>query len=126
MPQITLPTITPAWPGIAKDATTPTTLILPAPAPPSKPRRPNDHTRTRHPPADTVCGRRAVRVADIACVLLEVFGMSQSLTARARQLFECRRNGAKWVRAVRYLRSRNLWLLDKEILRKETQQRSAA
>lgn len=53
--------------------------------------------------------------------------MNKSLTTRARELFEPnRRNAAKWVHAVRYLRRRNLWLLDKEILRKETQQRSAA
>ena len=49
-----------------------------------------------------------------------------SLTTRARELFANRRNAARWVLAVRYLRARNLWLLDKEILRKETQQRSAA
>jgi uncharacterized protein (DUF2062 family) len=35
-----------------------------------------------------------------------------SLTSRARNLFPTRRNGAKWVRAVQYLRSKNLWLLE--------------
>lgn len=49
------------------------------------------------------------------------------LTIRALQLFgPNERNAARWLRAIRYLRARNLWLLDKEILRKETQQRSAA
>lgn len=42
-----------------------------------------------------------------------------SLTARARALFPTKRNGAKWVIAVRYLKRRGLWLLDKEILRKD-------
>jgi len=35
-----------------------------------------------------------------------------SLTARAKQLYPCRRNAAKWVLAVRYLRSKNLWIVE--------------
>lgn len=38
--------------------------------------------------------------------------MSKSLTARARALFPDRRLAAKWVLAVRFLRSRSLWVLD--------------
>ena len=36
-----------------------------------------------------------------------------SLTAQARKLHPNRRNGAKWVMAIRYLRRKNLWVLDK-------------
>jgi hypothetical protein len=35
-----------------------------------------------------------------------------SLTTRARRLHYTRRNAAKWVLAVRYLRARNLWLIE--------------
>jgi hypothetical protein len=49
------------------------------------------------------------------------------LTVRALKLFgPSTRNAAHWLRAVRYLRARNLWLLDKEILRKGQQERNAA
>ena len=36
-----------------------------------------------------------------------------SLTQKALQLHPCRRNAAKWVLAVRYLRSKNLWILER-------------
>tara|TARA_R110002126_G_scaffold220_1_gene1142 strand:+ start:3070 stop:3216 length:147 start_codon:yes stop_codon:yes gene_type:complete len=36
-----------------------------------------------------------------------------SLTTRARLIYPNRRNGAKWVMAIRYLRRKNLWVLDK-------------
>ena len=35
-----------------------------------------------------------------------------SLTAQARQFYADRRLAAKWVVAVRFLRSRHLWILD--------------
>jgi hypothetical protein len=35
-----------------------------------------------------------------------------SLTTRARRLHPVRRNAAKWVLAVRYLRKKNLWVLE--------------
>lgn len=35
-----------------------------------------------------------------------------SLTMRATALHPSRRNAAKWVLAVRYLRKRNLWVLE--------------
>ena len=35
-----------------------------------------------------------------------------SLTQRARNLFPTRRNAAKWVRAVQWMRQRNLWILE--------------
>lgn len=35
-----------------------------------------------------------------------------SLTTRAAALHPCRRNAAKWVLAVRYLRRKNLWVLE--------------
>lgn len=35
-----------------------------------------------------------------------------SLTQRAVNNFPTRRNAAKWVLAVRYLRSKKLWVLD--------------
>jgi hypothetical protein len=35
-----------------------------------------------------------------------------SLTTRARRLHYKRRDAAKWVLAVRYLRKNNLWLLE--------------
>lgn len=35
-----------------------------------------------------------------------------SLTTRARRIHPNRRNAAKWVRAVQYLRSRKLWVLE--------------
>lgn len=35
-----------------------------------------------------------------------------SLTSRAKELHPNRRNAAKWVIAVRYLRRKNLWVLD--------------
>ena len=38
--------------------------------------------------------------------------MELSLTARARKLHPNRRNAAKWCLAVRYLRRKNLWVLD--------------
>lgn len=36
-----------------------------------------------------------------------------SLTSKARRIHPNRRNAAKWVMAVRYLRRKNLWVLDK-------------
>jgi len=36
-----------------------------------------------------------------------------SLTAQARKLHPNRRNAAKWCLAVRYMRQRHLWVLDK-------------
>jgi len=38
--------------------------------------------------------------------------MEMSLTQRARGLFTTRRNAAKWVRAVQWLRRKNLWLIE--------------
>ena len=35
-----------------------------------------------------------------------------SLTRYARRLHSNRRNAAKWVRAVLYLRNKNLWILE--------------
>ena len=35
-----------------------------------------------------------------------------SLTRRAVQLHQNRRNAAKWILAVRYLRRKNLWVMD--------------
>jgi len=35
-----------------------------------------------------------------------------SLTTRALTLHACRRNAAKWVLAIRYLRARHLWILE--------------
>lgn len=35
-----------------------------------------------------------------------------SLTARAAKIYPTRRNAAKWVLAVKYLRRRNLWVLE--------------
>jgi hypothetical protein len=35
-----------------------------------------------------------------------------SLTSRARGLFTTRRNAAKWVRAVQWMRQRNLWIIE--------------
>ena len=35
-----------------------------------------------------------------------------SLTQRARSLFPTTRNAAKWVQAVRWMRERNLWVLE--------------
>jgi len=35
-----------------------------------------------------------------------------SLTTRATSLHPNRRNAAKWVLAIRYLRSRHLWVLE--------------
>lgn len=35
-----------------------------------------------------------------------------SLTSRAMKLHHNRRNAAKWVLAIRYLRERNLWCLE--------------
>ena len=35
-----------------------------------------------------------------------------SLTKYARKLHSNRRNAAKWVLAVQYLRSKNLWILE--------------
>ncbi len=35
-----------------------------------------------------------------------------SLTTRAVTLHQCKRNAAKWVLAVWYLRRRNLWVLE--------------
>jgi len=37
---------------------------------------------------------------------------AMSLTSRAKALHPNRRNAAKWVIAVRYLRRKNLWVLD--------------
>lgn len=36
-----------------------------------------------------------------------------SLTQKAVQLHQSRRNAAKWVLAVRYLRRKNLWILER-------------
>ena len=35
-----------------------------------------------------------------------------SLTTRAAMLHPCRRNAAKWVLAIRWMRSRSLWVLE--------------
>ena len=35
-----------------------------------------------------------------------------NLTTRARLVYPSRRNAAKWVLAIRYLRRKNLWVLD--------------
>jgi hypothetical protein len=35
-----------------------------------------------------------------------------SLTSKAVQLHSNRRNAAKWVLSIRYLRSKNLWILE--------------
>lgn len=35
-----------------------------------------------------------------------------SLTTRAKELHPNRRNAAKWVQAVKYLRQRNAWIFD--------------
>jgi len=35
-----------------------------------------------------------------------------SLTQRARRLHENRRNAAKWVKAVQWLRKKRLWLIE--------------
>jgi hypothetical protein len=35
-----------------------------------------------------------------------------SITSRARALHPNRKNAAKWVLAVRYLRTKNIWILD--------------
>jgi hypothetical protein len=35
-----------------------------------------------------------------------------SLTNPAAELHPCRRNAAKWVLAIRYLRSKHLWVLE--------------
>lgn len=40
------------------------------------------------------------------------YGGIMSLTTRAMELHSCRRLAAKWVLAVRYLRKRNLWVLE--------------
>ena len=40
------------------------------------------------------------------------YGGIMSLTTRAMALHQCKRNAAKWVLAVRYLRKRNLWVLE--------------
>lgn len=37
----------------------------------------------------------------------------KSLTRRAVKLHLNRRNAAKWVLAIRYLRSKNLWILER-------------
>jgi len=51
-----------------------------------------------------------VRLSDTVIVKQ---GEEMSLTAQARKLHPNRRNGAKWVMAIRYLRRKNLWVLDK-------------
>jgi len=35
-----------------------------------------------------------------------------SLTKRAAEIHPCRRNAAKWVLAIRWMRSRSLWVLE--------------
>ena len=40
-----------------------------------------------------------------------------SLTRYARRLHSNRRNAAKWVRAVQYLRSKNLWILEGGVIK---------
>ena len=35
-----------------------------------------------------------------------------SLTQYARRLHSNRRNAAKWVRAIKWMRSKNLWILE--------------
>ena len=35
-----------------------------------------------------------------------------SLTKRAAEIHPCRRNAAKWVLAIRWMRSRNLWVFE--------------
>ena len=43
---------------------------------------------------------------------MNFYGDEMSLTTRARQLYKDRLNGAKWVLAIRYMRKRNIWVLE--------------
>jgi hypothetical protein len=52
--------------------------------------------------------------------------MNDELAARAIALFpDSNYLASQWIRAVEYLRRRGIWLLDKEVLRKDQQLREA-